>query len=403
MSALRILVGIIAIGLPLTGCANRSVSVVPQPSMVLPDRDRDGLPDGMEDDFATDPRLTDTDGDSLSDYWEIRKYRTNPLLPDSDGDGVPDNEWEERAEFTRTLRAVVDLRPPFDVRHMNDFHQDARTLDELGDDVTRVEVVLYPDAVPIINASPYRPVRSEYTAPTYTKNYSAQMKNGIRRRLKGSATDVQVVSRILWQLRETRHVDLVKDLGCENDLPAHFHLHRDGTGAIVESGIPDSYAARKGIIRRTVVLADSMWRLGTRGACGSSSILRGAMLRAAGIPERTIMTIPLLYSYETDDTRIEVQSDYSRELLNIAAGNNSICDHFFNEVWIGNQWVRVDSRIGTGGIILWGKVPGMKILECHDPTDHKLFTYWNYSTWQTHRPYKYVSVVERPARHQRSN
>ena len=34
--------------------------------------------------------MTDTDGDGLSDYAEVRTYGTNPVLKDSDGDGVND-------------------------------------------------------------------------------------------------------------------------------------------------------------------------------------------------------------------------------------------------------------------------------------------------------------------------
>lgn len=381
------------------GCADSTVALRTSRFLVLPDQDRDALPDGLEIDLGTDPRLVDTDGDSLSDYWEVRKYGTDPLSPDSDGDGVADGEWEERSEFTRTIQAIVELRPPFDVRHMNDLFQDARRIDERGD-VTRVEVVLYPDARPLFNAGAYQPTRDEHTQPTYAKNYSSEMKSRIRRRLASCVTDVQIVSRILQMMREIRHVDLERDLACESDLPVHFYVHRDALGAVHESGMLARYdAARREMVERNVLFADSMWRLGACGACGSTSILRGAMLRAAGIPEKTIMTIPLLYSYETDGTKIEVESDYSRQYLDIPSNSTRICDHFFNEAWIGNQWIRVDNKIGADGIIIWGKVPAVKILECDDPTDYNIWQYWNYETYRTERPYKYQSVIERPARH----
>ncbi len=381
--------------LALPGCATGHLRCQPDRELVLADRDLDGLPEMLEAGLGTDVELVDTDGDSLSDYWEANKYRTNPTESDSDGDGTPDGDWEERAEFARTLRAVVDLRPPFHIQHMNDFYQDARVLKALGGGVTRVEVVLYPEAIPSINASTYKPVRSQDTAPSFTKNYSPEMQRAVRRQVEACTTDVQAVEKILRQLREARHVDLVGDLGCECDLPAHFYLHRDVHGAILESAVPTSDKGRWEMVKKVVVFANSMWRLGTRGACGSTAILRGALLRAAGIPEKTIMTIPLLYSYETDGTEIDVQTHYSRQHLDIPEGDTRICDHFLNEAWIGGQWVRVDNRINPA----WGDSPTVKILECHDPTDVDLRQHWNYETWRTRRPYKYLCIIERPAKH----
>jgi hypothetical protein len=384
--------------LVLPGCVVRDGDISPHVIEFLPDSDDDGLPDAMEAELGINAALTDTDGDGLSDYWEVRKYQTNPRLADSDGDGTPDGQWDERAEYARTIRAVVDLRPPFDVPDMNDFHQDARVVEQMADDVTRVEVVLYPDAAPVMNVAAYRPVHCEHTAPTHLKNYSPEMRRNVRQRLRGCATDAQAVAHVLQLLREARHVRLERDLGCESNLPIHFYIHRGETGELMENAIPVGSCTTTDAVKAAVVYADSMWRLGTRGACGSTATLRGALLRAAGIPERTIMTIPLLYSYETDGTIVEVQSDYDLSMLNIPADSNYISDHFFNEVMIGNQWVRVDNQVGMNGIIIYGKVPGIKIYDCHDPTENNLYEYWNYTTWQSKRPYKYVSVVERPAK-----
>ena len=58
---------------------------------------------------ADDP---DHDGDGLSDFQEVHKYRTDPNRPDSDSDGIPDGDWDERREFTYTVRSVVQVMPP---------------------------------------------------------------------------------------------------------------------------------------------------------------------------------------------------------------------------------------------------------------------------------------------------
>ncbi len=57
---------------------------------LLVDTDLDGLFDIEEREYGTDIRSNDTDGDNLSDYEEIRMYKTNPLNPDTDGDGLSD-------------------------------------------------------------------------------------------------------------------------------------------------------------------------------------------------------------------------------------------------------------------------------------------------------------------------
>lgn len=54
------------------------------------DSDADGIVDGREMEIGTDPNQTDTDGDGLSDYDEIYKYKTDPIKADSDGDGLSD-------------------------------------------------------------------------------------------------------------------------------------------------------------------------------------------------------------------------------------------------------------------------------------------------------------------------
>jgi len=56
------------------------------------DSDQDSLTDQEEAALGTDPNSTDTDGDGLFDYEEVRTYHTEPLNPDTDGDGYTDGQ-----------------------------------------------------------------------------------------------------------------------------------------------------------------------------------------------------------------------------------------------------------------------------------------------------------------------
>ena len=57
------------------------------------DYNGDGLTDLNEYINGTNPAISDTDSDGLSDYEEINTHGTDPLDPDTDGDGMPD-DWE---------------------------------------------------------------------------------------------------------------------------------------------------------------------------------------------------------------------------------------------------------------------------------------------------------------------
>ena len=74
-------------------------------SGTLQDTDKDGLDDGLEAKLGTLSTVPDTDEDGLTDYEEYCKYQTDPTLSDSDGDGTPDAAWEERREYTYSIRA----------------------------------------------------------------------------------------------------------------------------------------------------------------------------------------------------------------------------------------------------------------------------------------------------------
>ncbi|MFN8368130.1 MAG: OmpA family protein [Candidatus Kapaibacterium sp.] len=56
------------------------------------DSDGDGIPNAEERRLGLDPKVSDTDGDGLSDFEEINVTHTDPKKADSDGDGLTDKE-----------------------------------------------------------------------------------------------------------------------------------------------------------------------------------------------------------------------------------------------------------------------------------------------------------------------
>ncbi|MCC7022539.1 MAG: hypothetical protein IT338_06910 [Thermomicrobiales bacterium] len=72
-----------------------------QAASASPDDDGDGLDARQEERYGTDPSLSDTDEDGLSDGQEVVEFKTDPLKPDTDGDGTLDGD--EIAQGTNPL------------------------------------------------------------------------------------------------------------------------------------------------------------------------------------------------------------------------------------------------------------------------------------------------------------
>ncbi len=65
-------------------------------SDALEDLDHDNITNLVEQEYGINPMLNDSDGDGLTDWFEINKTHTNPAVADTDGDGMPDGyEYEK--------------------------------------------------------------------------------------------------------------------------------------------------------------------------------------------------------------------------------------------------------------------------------------------------------------------
>ena len=65
----------------------------------LRDADGDGLKDGLEDVYGSNPNSSDTDSDGIPDGDEVFVHKTDPINADTDGDGIRDGvELEQESD-----------------------------------------------------------------------------------------------------------------------------------------------------------------------------------------------------------------------------------------------------------------------------------------------------------------
>lgn len=313
------------------------------------DLDQDGLEDSLEVKLVTNPKLSDTDGDGLSDYEEYCKYHTDPTKKDSDADGKLDSDWEERREYTYTIRALCEIRPPSNIKMINDLYQDARPVSKKAalQDATVVEVLLFPFSTPHVYAQPY-PKKSipdslkEYVQPTVSMNFSPEMKEEVSSTVKDAHTDVEAIEKILrWIATET---------GLVKYNPHWEFFHIIDNKIVWHKSLGSSEENER--LLETNFFGDSMFKKKVRGTCSSMAILRGTMFRAAGLPTRLIQTLPLITRYTGDP---EPLSERLR-MRSMAKGydwgpGSGGANHMYNEVFLNNHWIRVDNSIGVGSFV----------------------------------------------------
>jgi transglutaminase-like putative cysteine protease len=359
---------------------------------ILPDTDLDGLPDEMEKRLGTNPNLADTDGDSLSDYAEVVKYKTNPLKEDSDGDGVPENDWKERREYAYTIRVLMRIREPFDPKAMDDLYQDARVV--AGPDAagyTTLEAIIYPETHPVLAASAY-PLKNlpekiqSLVRPGIATNYDALMQAKVHDLTAGAATDVQAVGRILEWVRKntTPYLDY--------SIPEVYFTYLDG-GQVRVRNYHESLPVDE--LLQTHYFAASMFRARTHGTCTSIATLKCAMLKAAGIPCQLIQTIFPIY-YHGSQTEPYTNNlrrkwdDGNCSYEQPAGASFETANHAFLEVYLGNQWVRVDEDLGV--FQQRPRCLGLKILSVADWSEVDFSETWPVD-WIHQRPY-YTMLLE---------
>ncbi len=313
----------------------------------------------------------DSDGDGLSDFQEIHKYRTDPSKRSTAGDGVADGDWQRRREFAYTIRSVVKVMPPVNLQSLDDDYQDARVLSR-GENFVELEVIHYPlnlNAQAIGSNSEWRRAaesKKAYLRPGITTNWDAAMRRDLIAALKSDAIDPEqlddrelVARASAWLLANSKYVTMF----C-----THFIHYPEGRAAIYP-GLEARFELEKGDRTWTVqdqfdheLFGRSMFAHRTHGSCTSSAVFLTTALRALGIPTRMVLGIPLVDGNDPEQLAM-VQKGIQhhrvrRTLLQGLSQAKGYANHTFNEVFIGGRWVRLNYKT-LGQNTLDGKLMGL--------------------------------------------
>jgi RNA polymerase sigma factor (sigma-70 family) len=298
----------------------------------------------------------DSDGDGLSDFHEVHKYRTSPRKKDTAGTGAPDGGWQQRREFTYSVRAVVRVMPPYNLEALTDDYQDVRVLAKKKD-CAELEVVVYPlnSNAEAIKGNPnwkkdYAGMK-EYLAPGVTTNWDETMRKEILRELAKDGinpdklTDKEVVERVSrWLFQRCRH----RSTFCT------FYVGFPGGKPAVLPGLEKAFERDRGDKNWTVrqqfdheLFGKEMFTNRTVGTCTSAAVLQTTVLRALGIPTRMVLAIPLADASDPAQVAMVEKGLTHRRVrrdvfLALSSLGSSFTSHTFCEVFVAGRWRRLN-------------------------------------------------------------
>ena len=308
----------------------------------------------------------DSDGDGLSDFQETHKYLTDPYEKDTDGDGLSDADWNERREYTYTVRTILQYLPPYDDAVLNDDFQDARVL-EKSDRYVEVEVIHYPFST-LANSIEPNPnwqddysEMAQYLKPRAATNWDRQMRKDLLAELKADGivieklNDKQVVKRIsTWLMKKSRYLPKVFTT---------YYIHFPQGTPTVYPGLERAFERE---FRRDCenydwpieehleheLLGKGMFYSKTHGSCTSFAVYLTTVLRAVGIPTRIVMACPVVDASNARQLLMvqeRITHNRARETMleGLRRSASGFANHTFNEVYVGNRWHRLNySKLG---------------------------------------------------------
>jgi hypothetical protein len=349
------------------------------------DADADGLLTSQEQELGTSDQEVDTDGDGLDDYSEVCKYRTDPTLSDTDNDGTPDGDFDERRERANTTETRVWARYMGDVNKMTVLYQEVQEI--ISDDGTllQVELVLYPDAQPLLEASVFdaeedldsmmgRYPQANLSAETVVQiatvagtGTPAQRAERIHRWFQTTFTHNQPLPEDGWRRRQPGvaigdhepddfifrepipGADFADPYTGHDDSYRYYTLGPDGQEYATE--IPPADDPEWEFIHRfwfwRLWPAEMQFRAKRTGDCGPTAILLAAFCQSISIPARIV--------FET-------------------SASNELMQHFYPEIYINGHWIAADAGIPLGqrgqhrNWVQWNRFDGAWMVEADNYT-----------------------------------
>ncbi len=308
---------------------------------------------------ATPAWGADTDGDGLSDFQETHKYFTDSAKRDSDGDGIDDGDWHERREYTYTIRSIVKVIRPCNPAVINDDYQDARVLAET-DDYVELEVIHYPfntnaDAIQgKMLAENRRPEMEQFLAAGVTTNWDEQLRKDLIGELKTKGVDIGGLTDS--RIARTVASHLLSRGKYRYRFGTYFIDFSDG-GARVLPGLERAFRREQGNTDlpftkhlQCEVFGNGMFRNKTYGTCTSTATYLTTGLRAAGIPTRMVLAIPVIDG--SDPAQVGMIGEHIshhkvKQTLLRGVPRSGFAAHTFNEVYVGDRWTRLNySELG---------------------------------------------------------
>jgi hypothetical protein len=303
----------------------------------------------------------DTDGDGLSDFDEIHKYLTDPSKADSDGDGVPDGDWNERREYTYTVRTIVRVLPPITDDVLHDDYQDARVL-ERKDEYVELEVIHYPlntvasAIVPDPKWREHTKPLERFVRPGLTANWDEPMRAALVAALAKDGIDAQklddktLVERVSkWLFGHSKYVDGFTTY-CSWFPNGKAEIY-PGLEATAEHGKFEKSLSLDEQWRREL-FARGMFETRVHGTCTSSAIYLSGCLRALGIPTRIVLAIPAVDASQPKELELVKNGITHKGVRRIMQeplerSTKGWTSHTFNEVFVGGRWRRLNyDRLG---------------------------------------------------------
>lgn len=262
---------------------------------------------------------------------------------------------DDPREFTYTITSVMQFAKPFNVADMTDDYQDAHLVMQDQDSVT-LEITYYPlntNRQGITENPNWKrdyAHMTKYLTPTATENWDEKMRADLLAELRQDGidpvklTDLQVVTQVSrWLYQRNRSTKA---------FAAWFVHYPDGKPEVLpllrkwfDREKPTPETTDQAMFDQEL-LGRSMFYNRVHGACTSYSVYLATVLRALGIPSRIVVVVPpvdandqqqkemLLLAIHHNAVRAAIRHGLPR------GGDNEFSDHWFNEAFVGNRWVR---------------------------------------------------------------